>query len=46
MGILSLLLWTPAAGALLLAFTPHHNFKLIRTLANFLRHWPSCYLAG
>ncbi len=35
MGILSLLLWTPAAGALLLAFTPHHNFKLIRTLAIF-----------
>ncbi len=34
MGILSLLLWTPATGALLLAFTPGQKTNLIRTIAN------------
>jgi NADH-quinone oxidoreductase subunit M len=46
MGILSLILWTPAAGALLLALTPNQNFRTIRAIANlfvtlvfFLRCW-------
>lgn len=34
MGILSLLLWTPAVGVLLLAFTPWRNASLIRLIAN------------
>jgi NADH-quinone oxidoreductase subunit M len=34
MGILSVLLWTPAVGALLLALTPGRNIKLIRCIAN------------
>jgi len=34
MGILSLLLWTPAAGVLLLVFIPSQNTHAIRTLAN------------
>jgi len=34
MGILSILLWTPAAGALLLALTPGRNIQLIRYIAN------------
>jgi NADH-quinone oxidoreductase subunit M len=36
MGILSILLWTPAAGALLLALTPSQNTKLIRYTANLI----------
>jgi NADH-quinone oxidoreductase subunit M len=46
MGILSLLLWTPAAGVILLAFTPGQKTTLIRTIANlfstltfFLSFW-------
>lgn len=34
MGILSLLLWTPALGVLLLAVTPSRNIFLIRLIAN------------
>jgi NADH-quinone oxidoreductase subunit M len=34
MGILSILLWTPAVGVLLLAFTPGRNIQLIRYIAN------------
>jgi len=34
MGILSLLLWTPAVGALLLAVTPGSHVFLIRLIAN------------
>jgi NADH-quinone oxidoreductase subunit M len=34
MGILSILLWTPAAGVLLLALTPSRNIQLIRYIAN------------
>ena len=34
MGILSLLLWTPAIGALLLVFIPNQQTQLIRWLAN------------
>ncbi len=34
MGILSLLLWTPAAGVLFLAFTPGRNIRIIRCIAN------------
>ncbi|HEY8219035.1 MAG TPA: NADH-quinone oxidoreductase subunit M, partial [Methylobacter sp.] len=34
MGILSILLWTPAAGVLLLALTPGQNVQLIRYIAN------------
>ncbi len=36
MGILSLLLWTPAAGALLLAIIPSSNAFLVRFLANLI----------
>jgi NADH-quinone oxidoreductase subunit M len=49
MGILSLLLWTPAAGALLLAFTPSHNYKSIRIIANLfstLSFLLSCWLVS
>jgi len=34
MGILSILLWTPAAGVLLLALISGQNIQLIRTIAN------------
>ncbi|TAK64145.1 NADH-quinone oxidoreductase subunit M [Methylobacter sp.] len=34
MGILSILLWTPAAGVLLLALTPGRNIQLIRYIAH------------
>ncbi|MGZ5600029.1 MAG: complex I subunit 4 family protein [Methylobacter sp.] len=34
MGILSILLWTPAAGVLLLALTPGRNIQQIRYIAN------------
>lgn len=34
MGILSILLWTPAAGVLLLALAPGKNIQLIRCIAN------------
>ncbi|MGZ5031105.1 MAG: NADH-quinone oxidoreductase subunit M, partial [Methylobacter sp.] len=34
MGILSILLWTPAAGVLLLALTSGQNVRLIRYIAN------------
>ena len=47
MGILSLLLWTPAAGVLLLTFTPGQNTTLIRTIANLfatLAFFLSCWL--
>ncbi len=47
MGILSLLLWTPAAGVLLLTFTPGQNTALIRTIANLfatLAFFLSCWL--
>ena len=36
MGILSILLWTPAAGALFLALTPGQNTRLIRYSANLV----------
>lgn len=36
MGILSLLLWTPAIGVLLLALVPGHNTLFIRTIANIV----------
>ena len=47
MGILSLILWTPAAGALFLALTPNQNFRIIRTIANLfvtLVFFLSCWL--
>jgi NADH-quinone oxidoreductase subunit M len=47
MGILSLLLWTPAAGALFLAFTPSQKTNLIRTIANLFTTFAlflSCWL--
>jgi len=47
MGILSLLLWTPAAGVLLLTFTPGQKTTLIRTIANLfttLTFFLSCWL--
>ena len=34
MGILSLLLWTPAAGVLVLIFTPSQSIRLIRAIAH------------
>ena len=49
MGILSLLLWTPAVGVLLLVFIPGQNIFLIRTIANLfttLAFLLSCYLVG
>ena len=47
MGILSILLWTPALGALFLALTPRENVKLIRFLAHLfatLAFLLSCWL--
>ena len=47
MGILSLLLWTPAIGVLLLAFAPSDKTTLIRTIANLfttLAFFLSCWL--
>jgi NADH-quinone oxidoreductase subunit M len=47
MGILSLLLWTPAVGALLLVFFPSHQVRGIRWLANgfgLLSLLLACYL--
>ena len=35
MGILSLLLWTPALGVLVLIFAPNQNTQAIRIIANF-----------
>jgi len=49
MGILSLLLWTPAIGALFLAFMPFQNSWLIRTVANLfttLTLLLSCWLVS
>ncbi len=34
MGILSVLLWTPAIGALIISFIPGHHTRIIRWLAN------------
>ncbi len=34
MGILSILLWTPAVGALIIIFIPSHHTQLIRWIAN------------
>lgn len=48
MGILSVLLWAPAAGALLIAFFPAQNSRLIRWLAHGFAGLAlalSCYLA-
>ncbi|MEX2366209.1 MAG: hypothetical protein WD601_06355, partial [Pseudohongiellaceae bacterium] len=36
MGILSLLLWTPALGALLLTFIPGQSIRIIRNIANLV----------
>ena len=47
MGILSVLLWTPALGALAITFIPGHQFKLIRWFANTfttLALAASCYV--
>lgn len=47
MGILSLLLWTPAVGALLLVFTPSQNIRVVRLLAHLfttLAFLVSCFL--
>jgi NADH-quinone oxidoreductase subunit M len=49
MGILSLLLWTPAIGVLLLAVIPGHNIQIIRTIANLfttLAFLLSCWLVS
>lgn len=48
MGILSILLWTPAIGVMLLSFTPGQHVHLIRYLANLfttLAFLLSCWLA-
>lgn len=48
MGILSLLLWTPAVGALLLALTPGQNTRVIRGIGNLFTTMVfilSCWLA-
>lgn len=48
MGILSILLWTPALGALLLALTPGQNIQIIRGLGNLFTTFVlllSCWLA-
>lgn len=48
MGILSILLWTPALGALLLALTPGQNTQIIRGLGNLFTTFVlllSCWLA-
>jgi NADH-quinone oxidoreductase subunit M len=47
MGILSILLWTPAVGALIITFIPGHHSRLIRWVANTvatLAFLFSCYL--
>ncbi|MDD5277166.1 MAG: NADH-quinone oxidoreductase subunit M [Methylovulum sp.] len=47
MGILSLLLWTPAAGVLLLVLTPSQNTQIIRLLAHLfttVAFLVSCFL--
>lgn len=49
MGILSLLLWTPAVGVLLLAFTPGQHTQIIRYIANLfttLAFLLSCWLVS
>lgn len=49
MGILSLLLWTPAAGVLLLVFIPGRNSHIIRSIANLfttLAFLLSCWLVN
>ncbi|MGZ8191198.1 MAG: complex I subunit 4 family protein [Methylococcaceae bacterium] len=49
MAILSLLLWTPAAGALLLACTPGQNILIIRLIANLFTSFAlfvSCWLVS
>ncbi len=49
MGILSLLLWAPAFGVLLLAFIPGQNTNMIRTIANLfttVAFLLSCWLVG
>ncbi|MDD2660692.1 MAG: NADH-quinone oxidoreductase subunit M [Methylococcales bacterium] len=49
MGILSLLLWTPAAGVLLLVFIPGRNIHIIRSIANLfttLAFLLSCWLVN
>ena len=38
MGILSLLLWTPAVGVLLLAFIPGQNTQIIRYYCESVYH--------
>ncbi|MCL7420058.1 MAG: NADH-quinone oxidoreductase subunit M [Methylobacter sp.] len=48
MGILSILLWTPAVGALLLALMPGQNTQIIRGLGNLFTTFVlllSCWLA-
>ena len=48
MGILSILLWTPAVGALVLALTPGQNTQIIRGLGNLFATFVlllSCWLA-
>ena len=49
MGILSLLLWTPASGVLLLVFIPARNTLIIRSIANLfttLAFLLSCWLVS
>lgn len=49
MGILSLLLWTPAVGILFLALTPHQNTSQIRFIANLfatIAFFISCWLVA
>jgi len=49
MGILSILLWTPAIGALLLALTPGQHTQIIRGLGNLFATFVllmSCWLAA
>ncbi|MBA4141682.1 MAG: NADH-quinone oxidoreductase subunit M [Nitrosospira sp.] len=49
MGILSILLWTPALGVLLLALTPRDNIRAIRFLAHLfaaLAFFLSCWLVA
>ncbi|MEF3076995.1 NADH-quinone oxidoreductase subunit M [Methylobacter sp. Wu1] len=49
MGILSILLWTPAVGALVLALTPGQNTQIIRGLGNLFATFVlllSCWLAA
>ncbi|WP_442497809.1 complex I subunit 4 family protein [Methylobacter sp. sgz302048] len=49
MGILSILLWTPAIGAFLLALTPGQNTRIIRGLGNVFTTFVlllSCWLAA